>query len=192
MVSLMIKELVKSNRTVRRYLQDKPISDALIRNAIDTAAYVASAANLQRIRYGIINDDRVADVYKSISLGGYFAAEDKPGANEAPAAYVFVFAPAGVKDPNVFIDAGIGAQTLTLALAESGVRTCMIRSFERDELSDLCPEGYETLMIVALGYPAESVRIIDAIEHGSIRYFRDSDGVHVVPKYGADYLILPI
>ena len=43
------------------------------------------------------------------------------------------------------------------------------------------PEGYAVDAVIALGHPAERAVIIDA-EDGSIRYYREPDGTHMVPK----------
>jgi hypothetical protein len=40
----------------------------------------------------------------------------------------------------------------------------------------------EIMLVIALGYPAESVVIEDVTEQGKIEYWRDEKGIHYVPK----------
>jgi len=42
------------------------------------------------------------------------------------------------------------------------------------------PEGYKPVLVIALGYPAETVVLEES--DGNVKYWRDSSGVHHVPK----------
>ena len=50
-------------------------------------------------------------------------------------------------------------------------------------------ENYEILLVVALGHPAEKVVIEEAV-CGDIKYWRDEEGVHHVPKRALDEIII--
>jgi hypothetical protein len=68
----------------------------------------------------------------------------------------------------------------------------MIGSIQRDELRQVLdiPEQYEILLVLALGKPKEQV-VIEAVgPDGDIRYCRDDEGVHHVPKRALDELVL--
>jgi hypothetical protein len=43
------------------------------------------------------------------------------------------------------------------------------------------PARYDILLVLALGRPAEKV-VIDKIENGDYKYWRDTDSTHHVPK----------
>jgi nitroreductase len=101
-----------------------------------------------------------------------------------------MLAPSDAKDANIFIDAGISAEAMMLGFAKRGIFGCMIRSFNKESVSELASaDGYEPLMVIALGYPAEEVKVASVAEYG-YKYFRDEEGCHVVPKLSADQLIL--
>jgi hypothetical protein len=52
------------------------------------------------------------------------------------------------------------------------------------------PERYKILLVLALGKSVETVVTEPLGEDGEIRYYRDADGVHHVPKRSLDELIL--
>lgn len=71
-----------------------------------------------------------------------------------------------------------------LAAREKGLGGCMIGSINRKLLRDLLdlPEHLKILLVLAIGKPNEEIVLETRGPDGSIRYWRDSDGVHHVPK----------
>jgi hypothetical protein len=75
---------------------------------------------------------------------------------------------------------------------EKGLGGCIIANILKP---DLCralslPSHLEVLLVIALGRPKERV-VIEAIgPGGDIRYWRDADGVHHVPKRSIEELIV--
>ncbi len=68
----------------------------------------------------------------------------------------------------------------------------MIGSIRREELRSALgiPERYEILIVLALGKPKDKV-VIDTVGVGEdIKYWRDSEGVHHVPKRSLADLII--
>jgi len=53
------------------------------------------------------------------------------------------------------------------------------------------PDTYEILLVLALGKPVEKV-IIDDIKEGDIRYWRDNNNYHHVPKRSLSELIIKV
>ena len=51
-------------------------------------------------------------------------------------------------------------------------------------------ERYEILMVIVLGKPKEEVRLVPLGTEGDIKYYRDGNGVHLVPKRELDDIIL--
>jgi len=84
----------------------------------------------------------------------------------------------------VFIDTGIAAQTILLSAVDNGFGGCMLASVDKQEVQNTfsLPEEMEIMLVIALGYPAESVVIEDVTEQGKIEYWRDEKGIHYVPK----------
>lgn len=69
----------------------------------------------------------------------------------------------------------------------------MIASIKKEQLryEFKIPDQYEILLVLALGKPVEKV-IIDQVMNGDIRYWRDSEKNHHVPKRTLDELILKL
>jgi len=68
----------------------------------------------------------------------------------------------------------------------------MIGSIDRPALRDILQvrERYEILLLLALGKPAETVVLEPVGPDGSIRYYRDGDDVHHVPKRSLKEIIV--
>ena len=67
----------------------------------------------------------------------------------------------------------------------------MIGSIKRDELRDMLeiPNQYEISLAIALGKPRETVVLEDVKPDGDIKYYRDDEDVHHVPKRSLDEII---
>ena len=70
----------------------------------------------------------------------------------------------------------------------------MLGSVKREALTSALgiPSRYDILLVLALGYPVERVVIEDLDDSGSTKYYRDSEGVHHVPKRALSDCILDI
>ena len=70
----------------------------------------------------------------------------------------------------------------------------MIGSIDKDGLRKALniTERYEILLVIALGKPKEKVVIDEVGEDGDIKYWRDENDVHHVPKRTLDEIILDL
>lgn len=68
----------------------------------------------------------------------------------------------------------------------------MIGSIRKVELSQELniPDQYEILLVIALGKPKEEVVIEPVGENGNIKYWRDEQGTHHVPKRSMEEIII--
>jgi len=71
---------------------------------------------------------------------------------------------------------------------------CIIGSIDREKLRKqvAIPEHLEILLVIALGKPAEKVILEEAGPDGSIKYWRDEQDRHHVPKRPLDEIILKL
>lgn len=180
----MIRDLVIRNRSYRRFREDETIDRQTLMELVDLARLSASAANLQPLNYVITNSPEMcSQVFPTLSWAGYLKDWDGPSQGERPAAYITILADSGISR-NVGCDHGIAAQSILLGAVEKGLGGCMIGSIDRNVLRTVLaiPEQLEILLVIALGRPTEEVLLATVGPDGSIKYFRDENGVHHVPK----------
>ena len=188
----MLHDLIRRCRTHRRFHADRPVAAAILRDLVDLARLSASAANKQPVRYLLsCTADRNARIFPHLKWAGYLADWDGPPPPERPAAYIVLVTDTEVSKTARWDDA-ITAWTIVLGAAERGLGGCIIAAFDRSGLSaDLnLPERYEPLLVVALGEAVETVVIETVGPEGDIRYWRDREQVHHVPKRSLDEVIL--
>ncbi len=184
-----IAELIASNRSYRRFSADRrPTRDELF-GMIDCARLGASAGNLQRLYFSAVYDEKdCASVFENIAFAAYLGSW-RPAAEEAPGAYVIIWS-CSEPDANLAIDAGIAAQSILLCARDMGYGGCMFRSIKKNELvKALGKSGFVPVLVIALGTPAETVVLTD-VKDGNIRYYRDENGVHYVPKRALEDIII--
>ena len=184
------KELVLRDRSFRRFDQERKIERSVLAELVDFGRVSASGANLQPLKYMMFSDEETNElIFPHLAWAGYLKGWSGPVAGERPVAYIVILGDTEISK-NFGCDHGIAAQSILLGAAEKGIGGCMIGSIDRQGLATTLqvPERYEILLVLALGFPAETVRLVDA--SGAVEYFRDADDVHVVPKRPLSEVIL--
>ncbi len=189
-----MEELVKKNRSYRRFHEEEEVSHGLLKGLVELARLSASSANLQPLRYILSNDaEKNGLIFPHLRWAGYLKDWPGPSEGERPPAYIIVLGDLTVAK-NFGCDHGIAAQSILLGAVEAGLGGCVISSIDRPGLAKALniPQDYEILLAIALGRPKESVRLEEVGTDGDIKYWRSSDGVHHVPKRRLDDIILKI
>ena len=188
----MLKDLVLKNRSYRRFYQDVAIELETLRELVDLARLSASALNLQPLKYVLsCEPKRNALIFPHLGWAGYLKDWPGPGEGERPSAYIIML---GDTEINLTFgcDHGIAAQSILLGATEKGLGGCMIATVNRQELSkvlEIAPRC-EILLVIALGKPKETVVIEKVGPDGDVKYWRDSQGTHHVPKRDLDDIII--
>jgi nitroreductase len=181
---MTFKELMRANRSYRRFYENERISRDTLLALLDNARLSASGSNLQALKYFISCDAALNEkIFPSLSWAMYLKGQGTPPPGERPSAYVILLQDQGYKIAGG-VDHGIAAQTILLGATEIGLGGCMFVNIKRDQLLETLglPATYEILLAIALGKPKEKV-VMDEIEPGGdIKYWRDKDQVHHVPK----------
>ncbi len=188
----MIRDLILRNRTCRRFYQEVTVELETLRELVDLARLSASAANRQPLKY-ILSCDSQKNALIFWHLGWAGSLTDWPGPSEGeqPSAYIIVLGDTEISK-SFDRDLGIAAQSILLGAREKGLGGCMHGSVKRDGLRKalgILPR-YEILLVLSLGKPKETVVIETIGPSGDIKYWRDSDGVHHVPKRPLDDIII--
>lgn len=187
----MIKDLIKKNRSYRRFDNSHKIDDADLRELIDLARFSASASNRQLLRFYLSsNSEDNAKVFSCLKWAGYLTDWDGPNEEERPSAYIVILKP-NQNAPYTGHDTGIASQSILLGAVEKGLGGCMFASIDRERLHKLLklPSDYQIELVIAIGKPVEIVEI-DEWDKKSIRYWRDTNKVHHVPKLNIEDLII--
>ena len=188
----MIRELILKNRSYRRFYEEKLIEKNTLKELVNLARLSPSGGNRQALRYILVNTKEQNDkINKHIFWAGYYKEWDGPSEGEKPSAYIVIVKDTDLKN-NLPQDEGISVQSILLGAVEIGLGGCIIANINRKNLAETLnlDEKYEIDLVVALGYPKEEVVIETINEDGDIKYWRDENEVHHVPKRSLDELIL--
>ena len=184
----MLKELLIKTRSIRRYDESRKIDMSTLMDIVESIRYCPSAANGQRVKVAIISDDLTEKVFDTLSFAAYLRPWMGPEEGQRPVAYLVLLTKSD-PDTNLAIDCGIAAEAIALSAREKGIGYCMFRSFNVENLTRVIgKEGYTPVLVISLGYPKEEVVIETATD--SLRYYRDENDVHHVPKLALEDIIV--
>jgi nitroreductase len=190
----MIRELIIKNRSYRRFDPTVNLDERTLRKLVDLARLSGSAANRQPLKYLLSwQPERNALIFKHLAWAGYLVDWPGPAQGERPTGYIIVLGDRRISE-KIDCDHGIACQSILLGAVERGFGGCIVGSINRSglrkELS--LPREYEILLVIALGKPSEEVVLEEKDEEHDIRYWRDENDVHHVPKRTLDDVIIRI
>lgn len=186
-------ELVSAARTCRRFHEDMPLPEGTLEWLISCARVVPSGGNKQVLRFAVVETPETGKaLFPALRWAAYLSDWNGPKEGERPTGYIAVLAEAGKRDQILSIDLGIVAQTIQLAAASRKVGCCMFMSFDPHLVRQVLdiPESLDPILMLACGIQKEERRIEPIAEDGSVKYWRDPQGVHHVPKRSLQELIL--
>ena len=186
------KDLVEKNRSFRRFDEQFSIDRETLVELVGLARYAASGRNAQPLKYFISNDRNLNEqIFSTLAWAGYLKEWPGPVKGERPSAYIIVLLDRNIAD-NFLCDDGIAMQNILLGAVEKGLGGCILRAINKLRLATFLnlADHFEIIDVVALGKPIETVVITPVEENGDIKYFRDDNGVHYVPKRSLNDLIV--
>lgn len=188
---MTIRELIEKTRTYRRFYQDVEVSMESLREVVDLARLSSTGGNLQSLKYVLSQTlETNKRIFKTLKWAGYLKDWDGPEEGERPSAYVVMLHDQKISK-GFFWDHGIAVQSILLGATEQGLGGCQFNSVDRVALAQELnlPEHFEIVTVIALGKPKEVVVIEKLVDSGDIKYWRDEQGIHHVPKRALDDLI---
>ncbi len=188
----MLKDLVYTCRSYRRFYEDHAIDEGTLRELVDLARMGASGHNLQPFKYILSwEPEKNALIFPHLAWAAYLRDWAGPSEGERPSAYAVVLGDRDIRKSFTF-DQGIAAQNILLGAREKGLGGCIIASIQRGELRAALkvPDRYEILFVLALGKPKEKVVLEVLKPDGDVRYWRDGEGMHHVPKRRLEDIIV--
>lgn len=189
---MVLKDLVAKNRSYRRFYEES-ISIETLKELIALARLTPSTANSQALKYRLVyTKEENAKVFQTLNWAGALSDWDGPEEGERPSAYIVILCDQTL-GKNKMTDDGIVAQTILLGAVEKGLGGCMLGNVKRKELAEVLgmdTERFTIDLVLALGKPKENIVITDIPESGDIRYYRDKEQNHYVPKRSLEELIV--
>ncbi len=188
----MLNDLLVKCRSYRRFDESERVSLETLRDLVNATRYCPSAANRQLLKYRLVYEEsETARVFEFLKFAAYLQDWSGPAVGERPSAYIVVL---GDETINKFseVDAGIAMQTILLRATELGLGGCILASVQREKLREVLAldEKLHIGYVIALGKPAETCLVEPLGQDGEIKYYRDANGVHHVPKRSLEDLLV--
>lgn len=186
------KTLVEKNRSCRRFDNRHKLDESILKQLVDLARQTASAANRQPLKYIICSDDsKNEEIFSCLGWAAYLTDWKGPEKEERPSGYIVILGDHSITD-NFWCDHGISAQTILLGARAAGLAGCIFGAINVPKLKKFLDikDPMEIKLVLALGKPVEQHQIEALKEDGDIRYYRDENQVHHVPKRKLDDIII--
>jgi len=183
-----IKDAILNRRTVRAFRPEHIATDVLIEICNSSRLY-ASSANLQPIRFKIINSKELCDaIFPNIKLAAYIQDYNVPENNQPPA-YILLLTEKNIS-LNPQFDLGAVATNIMLLSKEYGLDTCCIGNFSKENISlllDVDSKRYKPMYLIAIGKGTQENKICSFTDKIEYEY---KDGAFIVPKYDISDLLI--
>ena len=176
-----IFDIIKRRRTIRSFKQT-PIENEKLDMMIEAARLAPSGANLQPLKYIVVNSKEYCDkLFPLTKWAGYTAPEGVPSVEDAPTAYIIILIDEDIrKDGNN--DAAYAGENIVLLAEGMGIGSCIIGSVLREEVIKVfdISDNLKIHTVIALGYPDQKSSVFDMED--DIKYYLDEAGDFHVPK----------
>ena len=129
----MLEDLIRKNRSYRRFHQDVAVDIEMLRALVDLARLSASGSNLQPLKYILSCEPETnARIFPHTRWAGYLKDWSGPAEGERPSAYIIILGDTEIRK-SFGCDHGIAAQSIMLGATERGLGGCMIGSIDRSQ-----------------------------------------------------------
>ena len=190
----MIRDLILKNRSYRRFDESARLTEEELASFVDLARLSPSSRNVQPLKYVLSwQKERNEKIFPCLAWAGYLKAWPGPDEGERPSAYIIIVGDTTVTT-GFSIDPGICAQSILLGAVEKGYGGCIIGTVKKEELrQNLNISAHlEILFVIALGKPVEVVKLEKMSDSGDVKYWRDDQKVHHVPKRALEDVIVKL
>ncbi len=189
------KALVERNRSYRRFDGSRPIEVDTLTELVDLARHAPSAGNMQPLKYILSSSEESnARVFAAIGWAGYLPEWPGPEPEERPTGYIIMLCDTKIGGSWATTDAGIAVQTMLLGAVDRGLGGVMFGNIRKMQLKESfsIADDLNILLVLALGTPIEKVVLEDVGVDGSIKYYREPDMTHHVPKRPLEEIIISL
>ena len=189
----MLNDLLVKCRSFRSFDPDKKIPEELLLKFIDNARISAATRNLQPLKYRIVTSvEELAKCNPELRYAASLGIKLPPDGHEATSLIVMCHDTDVTPFTEIYLkDIGICAEIIMLSATEAGYGGCMIGSYNPEAIATALglSENLKINLVLALGAPDETALLIEA-EDGKVKYFRDENNTHYVPKRKLEDIII--
>lgn len=188
----MLKNLIMKNRSYRRFYEEEKIPMEDLKSLVDLARLSPSGANLQSLKYVLSNDKETNElIFNELKWAGYLTDWAGPEKGERPAGYIIILLDQSISK-TCYWDHGIASQSILLGATEKGYGGCQFGAFNAEGIKNKLnvADDLKPIVVIALGKPKEVVLLEDMKDEKDIKYYRDEEDVHHVPKRSLEDIIL--
>lgn len=191
----MIRDLVEKSRSWRGYDESRKVTREELVSLVECARLAPSSINMQPLRYYLASDEETVEAI--LPYTGWAKALPEahlPHEGHHPTAFIVICQDLERnKSIETFSrDVGAVAQTMLLAATEMGLGGIMIGSYDEDKIREVLhlPETLPIRLVLAIGKPDEQIVLTEPGPDGSLKYYRDENDVHYVPKRRLEDLLI--
>lgn len=188
----LLSDLILRTRSTRRFREHEGVSLATLHSLVDLARLAPCAGNKQPFKYALsASRSTNALIFPNLRWAAYLQDWTGPAEGEHPAAYIVICRDISISNA-LNSDQGFAVQNILLGATARGLGACVIASFVRENIQKIMQihEALDPIWVIALGVPMETVVVEPLGPKGDIRYWRDTAGVHHVPKRSLGDILL--
>ncbi len=182
--------LLRKNRSHRAFDTSYTVAKRQLEAIVSVNDKLPSGRNAQTLRFRLLDAPGGGeDFCRFLHLGGYLPELHLPVPGTEPKAFIIVCS-TEAESPIVNIDLGISLQSMALKAVEIGLNALIVKAFNRQEIKEALGLPLDPLAVLAIGKGTERI-VLDEVHTGSdLRYYRDADGTHHVPKIAVSELLI--
>lgn len=188
----ILRQLLEADRSVRRFDASRRIDSQTLCELVALTRLCASGRNAQPLRYRLVTDENECrKLFPALAWAGYYKDWDGPDETQRPTAYLIQCLDTEL-GKDCLCDDGLQLQAITLGATAKGLSGCIIKAFNKTAVTEVLhiSPRYLPRYVLALGYAAEKVRLVEMGSDGDFRYYRDSESTQCVPKRALNDIII--
>ena len=186
------EEILTKTRSYRRFYEDKKVTQEQLATLVRYASLTPSGGNKMPLKYIASTAPATNDaIFAAVGWAAYLPDWNGPEAGERPTGYLVMLRDTSIAK-NTATDEGIQAMAVMAGATELGLGGCIMGNVKRAELAAALgvTAPYEIALVLALGYPKETVVMEPMKADGDVKYWHSADGAHHVPKRSAEELLI--
>ncbi len=193
----MLHDLVKQNRSFRRFYENHFIDNETLLSLIELVRLSPSPRNQQALKFILSNEENKNKlIFDTLTWAGALSDWNGPEKGEQPSAYIIILGDNSIIEEKSKsyheVSSGIVAQSILLGAVEKELGGCMVAAIKRNILrkSLNIDKHLEILLVIALGKPKENIILEEMPKNGNYNYWRDEQKNHYVPKRSLNDIII--